>query len=282
MIAARRDTHGPVHTLTALPVAAVFRYATILTKVARAVPTAPFVSFFNRNRESGVASASTLSGLEKRGIVSAQPSRLRLNNEMVDIVEDVFESVFVVLDRQARAQGVSFTRELRGDASDITSKTLRRLSPNRARGKTKVALTQSINSNQNRKRIAKLARENAAIVTDFGKTRVKRLAILTSRALRDGWTTERFAKAIANETGVSQRRAFNLARDQTMRINSSLTKDLANDSGAKRFQWIHSGNVNGRPIHIRRNRKMYAYKRPPSELPGELNNCMCLAVPQWK
>jgi len=260
-------------TFQNLPVPSALDFMEYTMAVAKYISrnASKFETYVKRNSESG--DLSGIASLEKSVEVGLPDSLLRLAPQE-QIVEDVQEHAYVYLNSKARQQGIDFIATF--DAIN-----LRRRNPKRAKGKLKKLFEQNLRSPKNRKIIKANARANAALLKDFNKTEVERLATLTSKSIKEGWSTKRLQKEIKNAIGITNRRAVNIARDQIMRLNSQMTEQLSKESGVKQFIWVHSGNPNGRPVHIKRNGKKYSFKRPPSELPGELNNCMCSMNPVW-
>lgn len=265
-----------------LPLASVLDNLKLYTQVTKEIETKvlpklkkDFESFRKREAKSYTRTSGRLLRLNVSRFLKASES----------IATDVFEHSFVYCAQLASKQGEAIKGLNREDVNPPKGSKARkipRLSPKRAHGKLKKLMVGSLNSNANRKLIKNLAKQNAKALRDFSKTEVERLARTTSKALRLGLTTETYAKQIQHQFGVTQRRAFNIARDQTMRLNSQMTERIAKDNGAKQFTWIHSGNPNGREEHIARDGKTYSYSRPPSEMPGDLPNCQCTQEPRFK
>lgn len=268
--------------LPLLPVATAFRYFAITLRIAAHLKSQQqaWVRWFAKARK-GTTQAGLTRKLESSSVRFL--ASLKLQSKLQPIIEDVIEHNLVTLNTMAQKQGVNLATRLdaeQGAASNQAS--LRRISPKRAKGRLRATFGDLMKKKDTQRLIKDMTKENAKALRDFTKTEQAKLARLTATALRDGWTTKRYAKEIAARTKVNQRRAFNIARDQTMRINSQVNKALAFETEARRFTWLHSGNPNGRPHHIARHGKTYAFARPPSEMPGDLPNCMCVAEPIWR
>jgi SPP1 gp7 family putative phage head morphogenesis protein len=102
------------------------------------------------------------------------------------------------------------------------------------------------------------------------------------------------AEEIEHRFGVTRERAIIIARDQTAKINSAVTRARCLDIGAKFYVWrtMEDLRVVGNPIglyprgnklhgnHYARHGQEFNWESPPSDgHPGHAINCRCVAVP---
>lgn len=82
--------------------------------------------------------------------------------------------------------------------------------------------------------------------------------------------------------GMTQRRAKNIADDQTRKVNTALNTARMQSSGVKQFRWIHSyGGNEPRELHVEYDGQIFDYDNPPiidertgeRGMPGQAINC---------
>jgi len=273
-------------TLEDLPVAEVWKHASTWLAVSR------LVSKVNEELRAlfpkpGSDEASPTGELSKvlAGSLASVSSFLRSGNvrdSSQTVGKAVFQSTLSVVAKQAAKQGKRIERLL-GYEDDRGDAKLPRLSPKRVKGNLRKVLGNELKKPEVSDAIRDFTNENAKLLRDFATEEIRKLGILTRRAIREGWTTERYAKSIKDLTGVRTRRAFSIARDQVMRFNSDMTTYLAESTGATEFVWIHSGQSSppAREEHVARHGRVHSFTGD-HELPGEFSNCQCLIEPIWE
>lgn len=275
MIASRVDTSAEDLLPWAQVVAHVSTWLAVSVLVAKSHGRLP--GAFERGANVEARALREIRGVLAGSLsaVSAFSRRTKTSEASKTVATGVFESVFATLARQARKQGRDLGKlfEKRSDA-----RVLRR-SPKRVRASLRKTFGSELKRSEVRKAIQKFSDENAKRIRDFATEEHRRVAILTRKAIRGGWTTERYANEIKKLTDITKRRALNIARDQVMRFNSDMTTYLAGRVGAKRFTWHHTPQPNPRVEHQARNGKTYYYSNPPPDMPGILPHCKCVAEP---
>lgn len=99
-------------------------------------------------------------------------------------------------------------------------------------------------------------------------------------------------EALQKYEGVTDRRRNIIAKDQTRKIQASISIERAKSAGIKKFKWLHSrGGSEPRPDHVAMNGNVYSYDDPPvidrrtgeRGFPGQAINCRCQMVPviEW-
>lgn len=94
--------------------------------------------------------------------------------------------------------------------------------------------------------------------------------------------------AISKYNGQTERRAKNLALDQTRKAYNSINKQRMQALGVKQFKWVHSGGgQHPRPDHVAMNGNVYSFDDLPvidqrtgeRGIPGQAINCRCTMTP---
>lgn len=88
--------------------------------------------------------------------------------------------------------------------------------------------------------------------------------------------------------GMSDRRAENIATDQTRKATTAYNVERAKSVGVKKFEWLHSGGgAEPRKLHVEYDGRIFDYDNPPiidprtgeRGFPGQAVNCRCTMVP---
>lgn len=91
---------------------------------------------------------------------------------------------------------------------------------------------------------------------------------------------ESIIKEIARVGRISEKRAKLIARDQTSKINSALTKARQEKLGVTEYIWSTSNDQRVRHDHAERDGKKFKWNEPPPDgHPGHAINCRCVAIP---
>ena len=100
------------------------------------------------------------------------------------------------------------------------------------------------------------------------------------RGIRRGQSATEMAREIQARTGVAQRRARLIARDQVASLNGELTQRRQTALGIREYIWRTSRDSKVRDAHKDREGKTFRWDRPPGgEFPGSAVNCRCTAEP---
>lgn len=116
-------------------------------------------------------------------------------------------------------------------------------------------------------------------------------AVLSS--ITDGKGLDDLSKFFQNQQGVEERRAKNIAIDQTHKAYNGLNKERMQKSGVQAFEWVHSGGgLHPREHHLDRwpaglNGGHFDFSNLPiidtrtgeRGIPGQAVNCKCTMVP---
>lgn len=107
------------------------------------------------------------------------------------------------------------------------------------------------------------------------------------RSITDGKGLEELEPWFKDQAGVTERRAKNIAIDQTHKAYNGLNRGRMVAAGIKKFEWIHSGGgLHPRPRHEAMSGKIYRFDVLPvieedgeRGIPGQAVNCRCTMVP---
>jgi SPP1 gp7 family putative phage head morphogenesis protein len=125
------------------------------------------------------------------------------------------------------------------------------------------------------------ASQNAQLIKSLPEQELERVAGTVERGLQQGSRFTDVAKEIQKSFGITHRRAKLIARDQTTKLNASLTKLRQEEVGVEEYIWQTSGDERVRPTHRANDGKKFRWDSPPSKTghPGHDVNCRCVARP---
>jgi SPP1 gp7 family putative phage head morphogenesis protein len=122
--------------------------------------------------------------------------------------------------------------------------------------------------------------QNAQLITSLPDQELERVAGYIERGLQDGTSIREIEKDIQKSFGITRRRAKLIARDQTTKLNASLTKLRQQEVGVTEYVWQTSGDERVRPAHRANDGKTFRWDKPPATgHPGSDVNCRCVALP---
>lgn len=123
--------------------------------------------------------------------------------------------------------------------------------------------------------------QNSALIKSLSEEELERVAGVVERGLQQGERFTTIAKSIQKSFGITQRRATLIARDQTTKLNASLTRLRQQEVGVEEYIWQTAGDERVRPTHRHNNDKKFRWDTPPpiTGHPGNDVNCRCIAKP---
>lgn len=123
--------------------------------------------------------------------------------------------------------------------------------------------------------------QNAQLIRSLPDQELERVSGIVERGLQEGKTYSDVSKEIQKSFGISERRATLIARDQTKKLNSSLTKLRQQELGVEEYVWQTAGDERVRSTHKANDGKKFRWDKPPSVTghPGNDINCRCVALP---
>ena len=123
--------------------------------------------------------------------------------------------------------------------------------------------------------------QNAQLIRSLPAQELDQVAQIIERGLQEGSRFHSMTQAIQERFGITRRRAKLIARDQTSKLNASLTKLRQQELGVEEYIWQTAGDERVRPTHRAHDGKKFRWDHPPKDTghPGTDINCRCVAVP---
>lgn len=123
--------------------------------------------------------------------------------------------------------------------------------------------------------------QNAELIESIPEEELFQISGIVERGFQQGSRFETVAEDLIKRFGITRRRARLIARDQTTKLNSSLTKLRQQEAGVTHYKWITAGDERVRPTHRANADKIFAWDDPPEKTghPGSDVNCRCVASP---
>lgn len=123
-------------------------------------------------------------------------------------------------------------------------------------------------------------KENVSLITSTEDQYFSKIETTISNAVTNGTLTKDVTQQIQDLTGVSQRRAQLIARDQVGKLNGQLSKQRQTSLGITEYIWSSSKDKRVRPWHASRDGERFRWNNPPSDgHPGQPISCRCVAIP---
>lgn len=133
--------------------------------------------------------------------------------------------------------------------------------------------------------------ENVALIKSIPAHYMEQVQGSVMRSIADGNGLADLVPAIEKYDGMTQRRAHNIALDQTRKTYNAVSRDKMQALGVTHYRWLHSGGSNEpREDHIAMSGNIYAFDDPPvidqrtgeRGIPGQAVNCRCTMQPIFK
>ena len=93
------------------------------------------------------------------------------------------------------------------------------------------------------------ANQNSQLITNMTDNEMDRVSGTVQRGLQEGSSYESIADNIEKSFGITRRHAKLIARDQTSKLNGSLTKLRQQELGITQYRWQTSGDERVRQTH---------------------------------
>ncbi|QDP56543.1 MAG: hypothetical protein Tp118SUR00d2C21406351_49 [Prokaryotic dsDNA virus sp.] len=134
--------------------------------------------------------------------------------------------------------------------------------------------------------------DNVRLIESIPAQYLTQVDSIVLSGVRSGSRPNTIAKQLQRQFGVTERRAKLIARDQSNKINSNLSKMRMTNAGFEYFRWetSHDERVRDRHKHVSERVTAYGegvfrFDNPPivdqnaPQLPGEPIQCRCIAIP---
>jgi SPP1 gp7 family putative phage head morphogenesis protein len=125
---------------------------------------------------------------------------------------------------------------------------------------------------------------NVQLIKSVHSTYFDKIGNAVLSGVTQGRRASDLAKDIEAITETTESRAKFIARDQTAKMNSAITKARHTELGLDEYTWQTSGDERVRDTHAEHDGKVYRWDDPPADTghPGEDFNCRCVAIPYVK
>lgn len=134
--------------------------------------------------------------------------------------------------------------------------------------------------------IAAARDRNIALVEKAGRAYAQDVRDVIGDPDNFGLRPEALHDLLVERGNVSESRAMLIARDQTLKLNSSLAEHRAKAAGVTRYTWSTSQDERVRPMHAELEGQAFTYDDPPvTNEAGDTNNagqdyqCRCVGLP---
>lgn len=123
--------------------------------------------------------------------------------------------------------------------------------------------------------------DQVKLITSLPREAAERVRALANEGIVQGTRPAELAKEILRTGDVTEARAILIARTETSRTATELTRARAEHVGSTHFIWRTSGDSDVRPSHKKLNGKVFRWDQPPEcdpghhALPGGIFNCRC-------
>lgn len=110
--------------------------------------------------------------------------------------------------------------------------------------------------------LALFARQNTQLITSLPEQDLLQIAGIVERGLQEGRRFTELVSEIQKRVGITTRRANLIARDQTAKLNASLTMLRQQNIGIKTYRWQTSGDERVRASHRVMDGKICSWENP--------------------
>jgi len=126
--------------------------------------------------------------------------------------------------------------------------------------------------------------ENVRLITSLPTEAGERVTSIVTEGLANGTRADVLARSIGELGDVTESRALLIARTESSKATTALTKARAETVGSDGYIWRTSGDGAVRPSHAKMNGKFVEWDSPPTldgmtGHAGEFPNCRCYAEP---
>lgn len=213
-------------------------------------------------------------------------SFLKPSNAFYDILNDLKNRFSLLFESKAGDLAEAMCRRTEKISKNNVYMSLKEISKNftlsnpELNKPIRTALTQSISDNVN-------------LIKSIPQEHFDRLSDRITKAVTEGNGQQDILKAVKEVGGITDRKAKNIAADQTRKAYNAMNKERLGNLGVKKFEWLHTGgsreprayHMNKHPLGL--NGGIFSFDDPPiideetkqRGLPGDAYNCKCRMVP---
>lgn len=133
--------------------------------------------------------------------------------------------------------------------------------------------------------------ENVSLIKSIPEQYFKDITGSVMRSITSGFGVKELKQNLEKYYGETDRRAKNIALDQTRKAYNSINKQRMIASGFTKFKWLHSaGGQHPRKDHIAMSGNVYSFNDLPvidkrtgeRGIPGQAINCKCVMQPVYE
>lgn len=130
-------------------------------------------------------------------------------------------------------------------------------------------------------KVEQMTQANVALIRSVHSQYFDKIQTAVTQSLLKGESQADLVAELRKIAEMTENRAKLIARDQTSKLNASLTQARHEELGITHYRWSTSGDERVRDTHIENDGKIFAYDAPPDETghPGHDINCRCVAIP---
>ncbi len=130
--------------------------------------------------------------------------------------------------------------------------------------------------------------ENVSLIKSISSQYLAGVEGAVNRSIASGNGLQDLVPFLQNHKDITLRRAQMIAKDQTRKAFSNLSRGRMENIGLKKFEWLHTGGSNHpRKLHQEMNGKIYSFDDLPvidentgeRGIPAQAINCRCRMVP---
>jgi SPP1 gp7 family putative phage head morphogenesis protein len=146
----------------------------------------------------------------------------------------------------------------------------------------------NINSADLRETVKGSIAQNVSLIKSIPAEYLQKVSGAVFRSVTSGQGMADLKPQIQKYGDMTERRAKNVALDQTRKAYNSINADRMRKVGIKKFKWVHSGGgLHPREDHIAMSGNIYSFDDLPiidqktgeRGLPGQAPNCKCFQIP---
>lgn len=200
---------------------------------------------------------------------------------LMNKLTDKFVALFA---RKAKGLADSMVRDMNRAATSSTHASLAKLSGG-------MSLKTSIVTADMKDTAKAIIAENVGLIKSIPQHYLQQVQGSVMRSIAGGNGLADLVPALERYEGITQRRAHNIALDQTRKTYNAIARDKMQALGVSQYRWLHSGGSNEpREDHIAMSGNIYSFDDPPvidqrtgeRGIPGQAPNCRCTMQPVFQ
>lgn len=135
-------------------------------------------------------------------------------------------------------------------------------------------------------RMEQLVREQVGLIKSLPLEAAERVQTLAIKSVHEGMRPSAIVEEILKTGHVTRSRATLIARTETGRASTALTRARSEHVGSTHYKWLSAHDNAVRPMHRKLDGTIQSWNDPPiaeengiRHHPGEFPNCRCVAIP---